>query len=207
MDLLPDALTEWLLQYGSFAIFGLLALGIIALPVPEETLLVFTGFLINQGTFLPVPATFAAYMGSVVGITVSYLIGRTGGLFMIKKYGAYVGITETKMATAHNWFEHYGKWILFIGYFIPGLRHFTGLFAGVSSLEFPQFCLFAYSGAFFWVSTFLLVGYFFGNYHRAAFELIESNMESFLTGTILIILLSGTLYYWWKRRSSFRKKP
>lgn len=204
MDLLlPDALTDWLLNYGSFAIFGLLALGIIALPVPEETLLVFTGFLINQGTFSPVPAALAAYFGSIVGITVSYLIGSTGGLYVIKKYGSYVGVTEAKMAVAHNWFERYGKWVLFIGYFVPGLRHFTGLFAGVSSLEFSHFCLFAYCGAFFWVSTFLSVGYFFGNYHRAAFELIESNVENLLTVIILLILLGGALYYWWiKKRSN-----
>lgn len=198
---IPVALNDWLLNYGSLAIFVLLALGIIALPVPEETLLVFTGFLINQGTFSLVPAALAAYFGSVVGISVSYLIGRTGGLYVIKKYGSYVGLTERKMETAHGWFERYGKWVLFIGYFIPGLRHFTGVFAGVSLLEYSHFCLFAYSGAFFWVATFLSVGYFFGDFHQAAFELIERNMEVLLTSLIVVVLLGVMGYVWKKKRS------
>lgn len=197
----PEALTNWLLNYGSLAVFALLALGIIALPVPEETLLVFTGFLIHQGTFSLVPASLAAYFGSVVGITVSYLIGCTGGLYVIKKYGRYVGINEKKMEMAHNWFEHYGKWVLFIGYFIPGIRHFTGIFAGVSSLEYSHFSLFAYSGAFFWVATFLSVGYFFGNYHLAALELVESNIiEVILILGVLFVLLAVAGYIWKTRK-------
>lgn len=195
----PDILTEWLLNYGSFAVFTLLALGIIALPVPEETLLLFTGFLIYQGTFSLASAAPAAFLGSVVGITVSYIIGCTGGLYVIKKYGPYVGITESKMLTAHGWFEHYGKWVLFIGYFIPGLRHFTGVFAGVSSLEYPQFCLFAYTGAFCWVATFLSIGYFFGDFHQAAFELIERNIEVVFSALILFFLLLLFGYYYWKK--------
>lgn len=189
MDLLPDMLNEWLLQYGNFAIFGLLALGIVALPVPEETLLVFTGLMIQQGTFDLIPTVLSAFCGSVLGITGSYLIGHTGGLYVIKKYGSYVGLTEAKLAQAHNWFEKYGKWVLFIGYFIPGLRHFTGVFAGISDLEYHHFALFAYAGAFFWVLTFVSIGYFFGNYHQKFFELVESNVEHFLTAGILIVLL------------------
>lgn len=198
---IPEALNSWLLSYGSFAIFGLLALGIIALPVPEETLLVFTGFMIHQGTFSLVPAALAAFLGSVVGISVSYMIGRTGGLYVIRKYGSYVGLTESKMAIAHNWFEHFGKWVLFIGYFIPGLRHFTGVFAGVSTLEYSHFCLFAYSGAFFWVATFLSIGYFFGNYHQAAFEYIERNIEFVLSVGVLLALLVMLGFFWKKSRS------
>ncbi len=187
MDILPDIINHWLLHYGYFALFGLLALGIVALPVPEETLLIFCGILICEGTFHWTPTIIAAYLGSVTGITGSYLIGMTGGLYVIKKYGGYVGISEKKMSIAHNWFDKYGKWVLFIGYFIPGVRHFTGIFAGVSSLEYHHFALFAYTGAFFWVMTFLSIGYFFGNYHQEALELIESNIEAVLTIALLAI--------------------
>lgn len=189
MDMLPEMLNAWLLNYGSFALFALLALGIVALPVPEETLLVFTGLLIHKGTFNLVPTFFAAYFGSIVGITGSYLIGHTGGLYMIKKYGTYIGLSDEKMNKAHNWFEHYGKWVLFIGYFIPGVRHFTGIFAGVTDLEYRHFALYAYSGALFWVATFISIGYFFGNYDQALFELIEKNVETILSGAVIAILL------------------
>lgn len=190
MDFIPEIFNEWLLNYGAFALFGLLALGIIALPIPEETLLVFSGILIHEGTFCLIPTLTAAFLGSVVGITGSYLIGITGGFYVIKKYGPYIGLTESKMTWAHNWFERYGKWVLFIGYFVPGLRHFTGIFAGVSTLEYRHFAQYAYVGAFCWVSLFLSIGYFFGNYHRALYEFVESNVEFFLTGALACLLFA-----------------
>lgn len=190
MDILPDILNDWLLNYGSIALFGLLALGIIALPIPEETLLIFSGILICKGTFAWIPTVLSAYLGSMTGITLSYFIGLTGGHYFIKKYGGYVGISEKKMDLAHNWFEKYGKWMLFVGYFIPGVRHFTGIFAGISSLEYSHFAIFAYTGAFFWVMTFLMLGYFFGNWQQEAFELVEKNMEIILTSIILAIGLA-----------------
>lgn len=196
MDMLPEMLETWLLNYGSFALFFLLALGIIALPVPEETLLVFSGLLIHKGTFAFFPTFLSAFLGSIVGITVSYLIGHTGGLYVIKKYGGYIGLNEAKMNCAHNWFEHYGKWVLFVGYFVPGVRHFTGIFAGVADLEYRHFALYAYSGALFWVLLFLSVGYFFGNYNQALFELLEKNMEIVFTAAIILVLALIGVQLW-----------
>lgn len=200
MDLLPDFINTWLVQYGEFTLFFLLALGIIALPIPEETLLVFSGLFISQGTFSLIPTFLFAYFGSLTGITVSYLIGSTGGLYLIKKYGRYVGLSESKLLMAHNWFEHYGKWMLFIGYFVPGLRHFTGVFAGISTLEYSHFALFAYTGAFFWVATFLTVGYFFGNYYTHVFEIIESNLEITILVLLTLFIAIGTFYYYRKKK-------
>jgi len=190
MEILPDFLNELLLHYGSFALLFLLALGIVALPIPEETLLVVSGILIYEGVFSVLPTLFAGYCGSIIGITGSYLIGYTGGVYIIKTYGGYVGITHAKMERVHGWFERYGKILLIVGYFIPGVRHFTGLVAGISSLEYHKFALYAYSGAVFWVSTFLGIGYFFGRVHRHVFEVIESHLELFLSTAILLILLT-----------------
>lgn len=193
MDFLPETLNLWLLNYGSFALFGLLALGILALPVPEETLLVFTGALLRQGSLDPFSTICAAYFGSIVGITGSYLIGHTGGIYLVKKYGPYIGFSDAKMAKIHDWSEHYGKWLLFIGYFIPGIRHFTGVFAGVSDMEYRHFALYAYSGAAFWVATFLSIGYVFGHFPRRIYELIESNIEIVMgTGLVLGLLIMCT---------------
>jgi membrane protein DedA with SNARE-associated domain len=202
MDMLPEIFNVWLLNYGSFALFCLLALGIVALPIPEETLLVFSGFLISQGTLSPIPTATAAYFGSILGITGSYLIGLTGGLYVVKKYGRYIGLNEEKMVKVHNWFEHYGKWVLVIGYFIPGVRHFTGIFAGVSTMEYHHFALYAFSGAFLWVCIFLSLGYFFGNLHQVAFELIERNVDILMYGAIFLVLFAIAIRFWTNKKPS-----
>src|SRR5580693_6637042 len=94
----------WITQYGYFAIFLLLVCGIVGLPVPDETLLTFTGFLVYKGNF-SLPLAFAAALaGSLSGITVSYTLGRTFGLKLIQKYGRYIHLTPDRVEKAHAWF-------------------------------------------------------------------------------------------------------
>ena len=118
-------------------------LGIVGLPVPDETLLTFSGYLIFSGHLRPGPALAAALAGSMCGISISYLLGRTFGAALLHRYGRYVHLTEERIAKAHEWFERAGRWGLTFGYFIPGVRHFTAYAAGMSELEPHVFAVFA----------------------------------------------------------------
>lgn len=202
MDALADntTLQIWLTQYGSFALFFLLTLGILALPVPEETLMVIAGVLMHHGKLQIPPTIIAAVLGSLCGITSSYILGRTAGHFLICRYGKWIGIGQAQLDKAHAWFERFGKWTLFIGYFIPGIRHFTGLLAGTTSLSYQEFALFAYSGALIWVATFLSIGYFFGSCWFSIFKNIEIDIDDLVTAAIVIGLIY--LIYLVKKRSS-----
>ena len=153
----------WVTQYGSISLFFLTMLGIVGLPIPDETLLVFSGYLIYTHTLNPVFTFSMALLGSATGITVSYFLGRIYGLKLIHKYGRYFHFTEERFWKVHNWFERAGRWSLFFGYYIAGVRHLTAMVAGASALEYPIFAGFAYAGAFTWVLTFLSLGYFMGN--------------------------------------------
>lgn len=190
-----QAITEWLLSYGSIAIFFLLVLGIIALPVPEDTLMILTGILIANGSLEPKETLIAAYAGSMCGITTSYFIGRTAGMYFVNRFGPWMGLTPAKVEIAHGWFQKFGKWTLVVGYFIAGVRHFTGFFAGMSYLDFKQFALFAYTGAFIWVSTFVSLGYFFGHY---VFELVEDisfGPDLIMTVALVILFVVLSMYF------------
>ncbi len=197
MDFLPDeqTLSFWLTHYGSFVLFALLALGIIALPVPEETLLVLSGALMHSG-HLKIPQTIlAAYAGSVVGITVSYLIGKLAGDYIMTREGKWADGLKKHLQTAHNWFERFGKWSLFIGYFIIGVRHFTGVVAGMSRLDLKNFALYAYTGAFFWIATFLTIGYYFGHYGFELYQELELSDQTILYLVVLLVLFYGIYLY------------
>jgi membrane protein DedA with SNARE-associated domain len=154
-----DHFPQLLAHYGSLALFILLALGIVGLPIPEETLLVTVGFLLSKGKLSFISVLPAAYLGGMCGISLSYLLGRTAGSFLVKKYGYWLGITPVRMEKAHLWFQRIGVWSLFIGYFIPGVRHFTGYVAGTLRVNFKKFALFAYGGEMVWASLFLALGY------------------------------------------------
>ena len=186
----------WITQYGYLAIFLLLVLGIVGLPVPDETLLTFTGYLVFKGHLVLPLAAAAALAGSASGITISYWLGRTFGLALIHRYGRYLRLTEEHINRAHRWFERVGHWGLTFGYFVPGVRHITAYAAGISEVRPHQFAAFAYSGAVLWVSTFLTLGYFLGE----QWEVVVKEIHHYLLWIwgAGAILLAG--YLVWRRR-------
>lgn len=186
----PHSISLWLVHYGSVALFVLLAFGIIALPVPEETLLVVAGILMGHHKLHILPTLIAAYSGSMCGITVSYLVGKSAGHYLLLRYGSWVGLTQDKLDHVHLWFRRYGTWTLFFGYFVPGVRHFTGLCAGMAALEYPRFASFAYAGAIVWASTFMSAGYFFHRYWLSLLHRLEAvPFDLIATLAILIVAL------------------
>jgi membrane protein DedA with SNARE-associated domain len=157
-----DQVGVFIYAYGYPGIFALLMLGIAGLPVPDEWILVFSGYLVFRGYFHAVPALAVAVLGSICGISVSYGLGRTLGDTLVRRYGHRVRVTEEKMRSVQAWFDRTGRWSLLVGYFIPGIRHMAGFAAGASKLRYLVFAFFAYTGAFVWSATFVAVGYFFG---------------------------------------------
>jgi membrane protein DedA with SNARE-associated domain len=149
----------WVVQHGYAGIFFALMLGIVGLPIPDETVLVFTGYLISQDRLAALPSLVCALLGSVCGITVSYAIGRTFGLYLVQTFGRYVHVSHERLNRAHRWFQRMGRWSLALGYYVPGVRHLTAYVAGAAGLEFPTFALFAYSGGLIWSVTFIAIGY------------------------------------------------
>lgn len=196
-----ESVLGWVTHYGSVSLFFLMMLGIVGLPVPDETLLVFSGYLIYRGKLNPILTFTMAFAGSVTGITLSYLLGHVYGLKLVHKYGRYFHLTEERFAKVHGWFERIGRWSLFVGYYVAGVRHFTALVAGASDLEYPIFAAFAYTGAATWVLTFLSLGYFLGDQWEAASENIHRYI---LIGCVAIAVIAG-LYYLarriWTKRS------
>lgn len=183
---------QWVSHYGYQAIFALLVLGIVGLPVPDETMLVFCGYLVWRGNLKAIPVLIVAFLGSACGITVSYLIGRTLGLGVVHKYGKYLHLTEARLDVVHAWFNRIGHWALFVGYYIAGVRHFTAIVAGTSSLEYRAFAAYAYTGAFVWVCTFLGLGFYFGERWQQIMEVVHRHLHvasAVVIGLAVIVLL------------------
>ncbi|MBE3596006.1 MAG: DedA family protein [Hydrogenibacillus sp.] len=161
----------WLQTYGLWFLAAALALELIALPIPGETLMVITGIYVGRGTFVWWAAIVAAAGGSIFGMTVAYVLGRLFGLPLLLRYGRYVHLTPERIERASGWFDRFGYPLIAVGYYIPGVRHLTGYFAGIMRLPFRLFALFAYGGALVWAATFISLGKWLGDrwilYHDA----------------------------------------
>jgi membrane protein DedA with SNARE-associated domain len=200
-----DGVFAWVAAHGYGALYLLLALGVVGLPIPDETLLVFTGYLIGRGTLHPVGAFAAAVAGTWTGISGSYLLGRTLGVGAVHRYGKYVHLTETRLAKVHMWFDRIGHWMLFVGYYIAGVRHFTAVVAGMSRVAYPTFIAYAWSGGALWVGSFLTLGYFLGeNWLRVA-ELVHRYVG---IGSVAIMALAAVWFAaWYALKEKKTKNP
>ena len=200
---MESTVLQWVSTYGYFAIFSLLVLGIVGLPVPDEFLLTSCGFLAYQGHLSLVPTLLAGALGSICGITCSYTIGRTLGWKVLHtRFGRLLHISDAQIQQVHDWFSRIGHWALMVGYFVPGVRHFTAIVAGTTRLELRSFALFAYSGALIWVSTFVFIGYHFGSEFREILAVVDRNLK--VASLVAAVPIAGYVLwrYKFKKRSS-----
>ncbi|MED0947234.1 DedA family protein [Bacillus mobilis] len=176
-------------QYGYYVVLVGLLLEYIALPFPGEPTLAYAGFLSHQGDLsLPI-LILLSFIGTSAGMTFQYFVGNKLGMPFIQKYGKYVFLTQKKINLTKMWFDKYGYFLIFIAFFIPGVRHFTGYFAGIINLPFRRFAMTIYSGALFWVSFFLIGGYWLGENLDAIFQILGQHIWKILFGMIIITLI------------------
>jgi membrane protein DedA with SNARE-associated domain len=192
-----EMISQWVAHYGYAAIFFLLLLGIVGLPVPDEWLLTFTGYLVYTHHLTLLPAYASSSLGSMCGITVSYGLGRSLGLFILHHYGRFLHVTPEEIDKVHDWFGRFGRWTLLIGYFIPGIRHVTAVVAGASRLRPLSFAIFAYSGALLWAATFISIGFFFGDHWSQVLDQVDEHLREF---TLIALAVLAVYLIWHYRR-------
>jgi membrane protein DedA with SNARE-associated domain len=193
-----EYLDHFLASYGYFAIFFLLMLGIVGPLIPDDTILVLSGIAVHRGQ-LHLGATIAvAYAGSVCGITLSYTLGRTGAIYMLERFPPVERWVNRHLPQVQKWFERYGKWTLFFGYFIAGVRHFTALAAGMSKVRLKTFALYAYPGGLAWVVSFISIGYFLG----AEWEQIRHRFDRGAIAAAAIVVSIGFISWWLRRKKA-----
>lgn len=190
-----ELLDHFLANYGYFAIFFLLMLGIVGPLIPDDTILVLSGLAVHRGQLQLGTTIAVAYAGSLCGITLSYTLGRTGAIYVLERFPPVERWVNRHLPQVQKWFERYGKWTLFFGYFIAGVRHFTALAAGMSNVRLKTFALFAWPGGLAWVISFISIGYFLG----AEWEQIHRRFNrGALIGAALVAAIA--LIAWYLRR-------
>ena len=149
-------------HHGYIFLFFSLMLELIIIPIPNELLMTYAGFLVYQDKLNWVLAIVMAGFGGAIGVSISYWIGSKLGAPFFYKYGKKVHLGPDKMDKMASWNKKYGKTLLVFAYFIPGVRHITSIFSGITKISFKSFAVFAFPGVFIWVGTFITLGKIFG---------------------------------------------
>jgi membrane protein DedA with SNARE-associated domain len=198
--LIQHKLLALIAHFGYIGIFSAMVLGIIGLPVPDEILMTFAGYLISQGKLHYIPTVIVSVIGSFTGMSVSYFIGHKFGYPLLEKYGRKIHITKEKLDRTQHWFKRFGKYALTLGYFIPGVRHLTAYSAGISKCSYRSFCLYAAPGAMLWAVTFITLGTYLGVHWR----IVTETIHRYLLIMVVILIVAGVAV-WYIRKVKDKK--
>lgn len=192
-----ESYLAWVNEYGPIAVYVTFSFGLLGLPIPDETILTYTGFLVYGGHMGYVETVAAGFLGSLTGMSVSYFIGRKVGKPFFSRYGKWLYLTPERMEQTERWFQRYGAWTIMIGYYVPGIRHMTSYMAGISRMPFGKYVFFAGFGAFIWATLFITLGYWIG----AQWDRVLHQVEGAMRWALLIAMgLAAIAWVIWSQK-------
>src|SRR6185436_155609 len=104
----------------------------------------------------------AACIGSMSGCAAGYWLGARGGKRVLERFGRTLRLDPARIERANALFLRQGRRALIVGRFVPLLRSYLGIFAGISGMPRREFALYNAIGSAFWAACFCLLGFAFG---------------------------------------------
>jgi len=140
-----------------FAESGLL----IGFFLPGDTLLFGAGLLASQGEIPIVPLIMATIAAAIIGDNVGYSIGRRAGHRLFTKKDSLL-FKHEHVERAEKFYEKHGGLTIIIARFVPIVRTFAPVVAGISKMDRARFMTFNIIGGVLWGAGVTLLGYWFG---------------------------------------------
>lgn len=186
---IDEHLAVFLADYGLW-IYGILFLiifvetGLVVMPfLPGDSLLFAVGALAAfTGALNPALLIALLFVAAVLGDTLNYHIGKYLGPKAFQKN--YRFINHDHLVATQAFFERHGGKTIIFARFLPFIRTFAPFVAGTGSMNYQRFLSYNVIGGFLWISSFILLGYFFGNQ-----PVIKENFTYVIFGIIGFSLL------------------
>jgi membrane-associated protein len=164
--------------------------------LPGDSLLFTAGLFCSTGiinlhpVLLVVLITAAAVAGNMVG----YSFGKKVGALLFKRKSSFF-FRQEHLVAAHEFYVKHGKKTIILSRFLPIVRTFAPIVAGIVKLGYYKFFIYSLIGALLWVCTLVLTGYFMGKY-------IPSTKD-YLGYIIIFLIVITSIPFIYK---SFKKK-
>lgn len=190
-----DLLQYWVGEYGYLALFFLLWLGIVGLPVPDEGIVLSGGAIAGLGILHPIPAFIFTYLGVVSGLSIGYILGR-----FLQRYSERIQKgKEGYLTKAQSLVERYGTWGLSISYLFPVVRHLVPYLVGAGKMSFRTYATFSYTAGFIWTLLYFGLGYFLGEKSELWTQWIASYGTEIGIGVVAMALILLAIKYRYRR--------
>jgi membrane protein DedA with SNARE-associated domain len=155
-------LTPFVEHWGYAAVFAVVLLGNVGLPVPEETILLLAGYLVWRGD-LSLPLVIAVgIVSATLGDNLGYWVGRRFGGQLLRRKTARWWLAPAMLRSAKRFLLKHGAPAIFAARFVPGLRVAAGPVAGLSGIRASSFLIANVLGAVCYVPIVVGLGYLLG---------------------------------------------
>ncbi len=171
--------------YGYWAVFALVALESLGIPLPGETALIAAGVYAGHTHKLSPWLIFVvAAAAAIIGDNIGYWVGDKGGYRLLRRYGYYVRVDESKMKVGRYLFDRYGGRVVFFGRFVSVLRTYAAFLAGTNRMRWRHFLVFNAAGGIVWAAIYTYASYTAGStLHRI------SGTLNIVLGVVAVIVL------------------
>jgi len=206
MDFLKELVNpESIIRYGGiylllFVVFAETGL-FVGFFLPGDSLLFTAGLLCSTGVLQlhPVVLIILIIVAAVTGNMVGYSFGKKVGPLLFKRKSGFF-FRQEHLVTANEFYKKHGKKTIILSRFLPIVRTFAPIVAGIVKLEYYKFFVYSLVGAFFWVCTLVLIGYYMGKYIPGTKEYLE-----YIVIFLIVITSIPFVYNWLKKK--FKKNP
>ena len=188
-----DHLLEFITNYGVW-IYGILFLiifvetGLVVMPfLPGDSLLFAAGALAaSTGAMDPWVLIPLLFLAAVLGDTLNYHIGQYIGPRVFEIESRF--INKKHLHATQKFFEKHGGKTIIFARFVPFARTFAPFVAGAGSMNYKYFLTYNVVGAAIWISSFVILGYLFGN-----MPIVKDNFTHLIFGIIILSVLPGVI--------------
>lgn len=169
--------------------------GLVITPIlPGDSLLFVAGALAAAGGMDPVWLCVVLITAAILGDTVNYWVGGWIGPRAFHDPNARF-LKREYLEHTHRFYERHGGKTVILARFVPIVRTFAPFVAGIGAMSYPRFLAYNVIGAFIWVLSLTLAGYYFGN-----LAFVKNNLTFVILAIVFLSILPGIIEYLRHRR-------
>jgi len=193
---------ETLVRVGGLAAIAIIVFAetglLIGFFLPGDSLLVTAGIFAARGDLNIVTLNIVLSLAAIIGDAVGYTIGAKTGPKIFTREDSLL-FRRKHILTAKEFYEKYGGFTIVIARFVPIVRTFAPVVAGVAGMKYRRFAMYNVVGAIFWVMSTTLAGYFLGK----MMPNIDEHLQTIIAIVIFLSLLPAIIKFArekWKTR-------
>jgi membrane protein DedA with SNARE-associated domain len=193
-----DQLLAAVSQYGAPALFGIVTIAAIGVPLPITLLLIIAGSMVSQGAMNLWWAIGAAGAGSILGDQAGYAVGRWGGPAIVTTLSSLFGRRASLQAMDAKVKAWGGSGIFITRWLISPLGPWINLASGMAGYPWHQFLFWDILGEMTGVAVYISLGRFFSD-RVMALDAVQSNMTWAIAGLLAAFILGYQLLAYLRR--------